>query len=123
MLITFLLKLFILKLFNNINYTKIVLISIHPVSITRFPLGRFSPGARLLRNPFVHRQRLRFSRGWVRKDGNLLGETGCEWIGDAAAGACRRHGDGALQRQRPGGRPGIATVKYSVHCINQQLHE
>ena len=28
---------------------------IHPVSITRFPLRRFSPGAGLLRNPFVHR--------------------------------------------------------------------
>ena len=35
----------------------------HPVSITRFPLRRFSPGAGLLRNPFVHRQWLRFSRG------------------------------------------------------------
>ena len=31
---------------------------VHPVSITRFPLRRFS-------------------RGWVRKDGNLLTETGC----------------------------------------------
>ena len=30
-------------------------IVIHPVSITRFPLSRFSPGAGLLRNPFVHR--------------------------------------------------------------------
>ena len=28
---------------------------IHPVSITRFPLIRFSPGSGLLRNPFVHR--------------------------------------------------------------------
>ena len=28
---------------------------LHPVSITRFPLRRFSPGAGLLRNPFVHR--------------------------------------------------------------------
>ena len=26
---------------------------VHPVSITRFPLSRFSPGAGLLRNPFV----------------------------------------------------------------------
>ena len=25
---------------------------VHPVSITRFPLRRFSPGAGLLRNPF-----------------------------------------------------------------------
>ena len=50
---------------------------IQPVSITRFPLTRFSPGAGLLRNPFVHRQWLRFSRGWVRKDGNLLTETRC----------------------------------------------
>ena len=25
---------------------------LHPVSITRFPLSRFSPGAGLLRNPF-----------------------------------------------------------------------
>ena len=48
---------------------------LHPVSITRFPLRRFSPGAGLLRNPFFHRWRLRFSRGWVRKDGNLLTET------------------------------------------------
>ena len=29
--------------------------SVHPVSITRFPLTIFSPGAGLLRNPFVHR--------------------------------------------------------------------
>ena len=29
--------------------------TLHPVSITRFPLTRFSPGAGLLRNPFVHR--------------------------------------------------------------------
>ena len=28
---------------------------VHPVSITRFPLRKFSPGAGLLRNPFVHR--------------------------------------------------------------------
>ena len=28
---------------------------VHPVSITRFPLRRFLPGAGLLRNPFVHR--------------------------------------------------------------------
>ena len=28
---------------------------LHPVSITRFPLRRFSPVAGLLRNPFVHR--------------------------------------------------------------------
>ena len=28
---------------------------IHPVSITRFPLIIFSPGAGLLRNPFVYR--------------------------------------------------------------------
>ena len=31
------------------------LVDLHPVSITRFPLRRFSPGAGLLRNPFVHR--------------------------------------------------------------------
>ena len=37
----------------------------------------FSPGAGLRRNPFVHRWWLRFSRGWLRKDGNLLTETGC----------------------------------------------
>ena len=31
---------------------------LHPVSITRFPLSRFSPGAGLLRNPFfLHYQR------------------------------------------------------------------
>ena len=30
-------------------------VRLHPVSITRFPLRRFSPGAGLLRNPFVHR--------------------------------------------------------------------
>ena len=28
---------------------------VHPVSITRFPLRRFSPGAGLLRNPLFHR--------------------------------------------------------------------
>ena len=56
------------------NYTCHVL---HPVSITRFPLTRFSPGSGLLRNPFFHRQWLRFSRVWVRKDGNLVMETGC----------------------------------------------
>ena len=27
---------------------------VHPVSITRFPLSRFSPGAGLLRNPFFY---------------------------------------------------------------------
>ena len=48
------------------------ILHVHPVSITRFPLSRFSPGAGLLGNPFVHRRRLRFSRGWVRKDGNLV---------------------------------------------------
>ena len=32
----------------------VITIMIHPVSI-RFPLRRFSPGAGLLRNPFVHR--------------------------------------------------------------------
>ena len=30
-------------------------VRVHPVSITRFPLSRFSPGAGLLRTPFVHR--------------------------------------------------------------------
>ena len=47
--------------------------SMHPVSITRFPLRRFSPGAGLLRNPFFL-----LARGWVRKDGSLLRETGCK---------------------------------------------
>ena len=28
---------------------------LHPVSITRFPLTRFSPGSGLLRNPLFHR--------------------------------------------------------------------
>ena len=28
--------------------------AVHPVSITRFPLSRFSPGAGLLRNPFFY---------------------------------------------------------------------
>ena len=50
---------------------------LHPVSITRFPLSRFSPGAGLLRNPLFILSTLRFSRGWVRKDGNLVMETGC----------------------------------------------
>ena len=48
-----------------------------PVSITRFLLRIFSPGAGLLRNPFFTLSTLRFSRGCVRKDGNLLTETGC----------------------------------------------
>ena len=30
-------------------------VAVHPVSITRFPLARLSPGSGLLRNPFVHR--------------------------------------------------------------------
>ena len=30
-------------------------LKVHPVSITRFPLRKFSPGAGLLRNRFVHR--------------------------------------------------------------------
>ena len=60
---------------HNILFRKPPLL--HPVSITRFPLRRFSPGAGLLRNHFLHRQWLRFSRGRVRKDGNLLTETRC----------------------------------------------
>ena len=36
---------------------------LHPVSITRFPLRRFSPGAGLLRNPFVHRWWLKIFQG------------------------------------------------------------
>ena len=50
---------------------------LHLVSITRFPLSRFSPWAGLLRNPSFTLSTLRFSRGWVRKDGNLVMETGC----------------------------------------------
>ena len=50
---------------------------LHPVSITRFPLSRFSQGAGLLRSPFFTLSTLRFSRGWVRKDGNHITETGC----------------------------------------------
>ena len=48
-----------------------VCLSIHPVSITRFPLTRLSPGSGLLRNPFFHRS-LRFSRVWVPKDGKQI---------------------------------------------------
>ena len=54
-----------------------IISKLHPVSITRFPLTRLSPGSGLLRNRFLHWQRLRFSRVWVRKDGNLVTETGC----------------------------------------------
>ena len=36
---------------------------LHPVSITRFPLRRVSPGAGLLMNPFVHRQRREIFEG------------------------------------------------------------
>ena len=50
--------------------------AVRPVSITRFPLTRFSPGSGLLRSPFVHRS-LRFFRVWVRKNGNLVMETRC----------------------------------------------
>ena len=53
---------------------------IHPVSITRFPLSRFSPGAGLLRNTFFTLSMLNSSRGWVRKDGNLVMETGCMYV-------------------------------------------
>ena len=55
----------------------IIMIMIHPVSITRFPLIIFSLGAELLRNPLFIGSGVRFSSGWVRKDGNLLTETGC----------------------------------------------
>ena len=50
---------------------------IHPVSITRFPLRRCSPGAGLLKIHLFIGSGERFSRGWIRKDGNLLTETGC----------------------------------------------
>ena len=53
-----------------------ITIAITPGLHNKFPLGRFSPGAGLLRYVFFHWQRLRFSRGWVRKDGHLLTETG-----------------------------------------------
>ena len=69
----------------------IIQIIIHPVSITRFPLRRFSPGAGLLRNRFFHRQWLRFSRGWVRKDGNLVTETRCIFCGGAYKSASWSH--------------------------------
>ena len=60
----------------------IILLSstIHPVSITRFPLSRFSPGAGLLRYVFFTLSTVRLSRGWVRKDGNLVMETGCTGV-------------------------------------------
>ena len=61
-------------------FVLLISLLVPPVSLTRFPLSRFSPGAGLLRNPFVHRQWLRFPRGWVRKDGNLLTETGCKLL-------------------------------------------
>ena len=41
-----------IKTIKTIN--ALLLKLLHPVSITRFPLTRFSPGAGLLRNPFVH---------------------------------------------------------------------
>ena len=69
-------------------------VMLHPVSITRFPLSRFSQGAGLLRNPFFTLSTLRFSRGWVRKDGNLVMETGC---------TCRR----ARAAQARGARRGL----------------
>ena len=50
------------------------------VAVTRLPLRRFSPGAGLLRYVFFTLSTLRFSRGWVRKEGNLLRETGCTRI-------------------------------------------
>ena len=62
----------------NLIYDKIGNIGeniiIHPVSITRFPLTRFSPGSGLLRNPCFTLSTPRFSRVWVRKDGNLVME-------------------------------------------------
>ena len=69
-----------LRLLVGVVLSLLVVLSLHPVSITRFPLTRLSPGAGLLSNRLFHRQRLRFSRGWVRKDGNLLTETGCIMI-------------------------------------------
>ena len=41
-----------LTIVRDTNYSLRIL---HPVSITRFPLRKFSPGAGLLRNLFVHR--------------------------------------------------------------------
>ena len=35
------------------RYQRLVRSVVHPVSITRFPLTRFSPGSGLLRNRFV----------------------------------------------------------------------
>ena len=52
-----------------LSFPCIVAPPVHPVSITRFPLRRFSPGAGLLRNHFFTLSTLRFCRGWVRKDG------------------------------------------------------
>ena len=67
---------------NNSNHYYHHIILYHastlcPVSVTRFPLRIFSPGAGLLIDPFFTLSTLRLSRGWVRKDGNLLMETGC----------------------------------------------
>ena len=91
---------------------------VHPVSITRFPLSRFSPGAGLLRNPCFALSTLRFSRGWVRKDGNLVMETGCTLLCAAERyGPSRAH---ATPRARsPRGQ--IYTILYHTILYHTML--
>ena len=54
-LLLLLIIMIIITLTITITMIKHRIIILHPVSITRFPLIIFSPGAGLLRNPFVHR--------------------------------------------------------------------
>ena len=54
---------------------------IHPVSIARFPLTRFSPGSGLLRNRFCSLVEAQIFQGLGPKDGNLVTETGCRGNG------------------------------------------
>ena len=89
-----------------IHLKKTCVRQVHPVSITRFPLRRFSPGAGLLRYVFFIGSGLRFSRGWVRKEGDLLTETGCTSVRPSGSGRTRdlnqmpSHGSRSLRPPR-----------------------
>ena len=51
--------------------------TVHPVSITRFSITRFRQGLGCSGIHCFTLSTLRFSRVWVRKEGNLVTETGC----------------------------------------------
>ena len=60
---------------------------------------------------------VRFSRGWVRKDGNLVRETGCK-----AQGPAEEHGGGAAQARGRPDLPGYYTSTYIYIYIYIYTH-